>query len=51
MAKLACLGPFWVLTMGLAPGISGISEHLGALIIHFEYDLVRSVLDLGSGSP
>ena len=30
MAKLACLGPFWVLTLGLTPGMSGISEHLGA---------------------
>ena len=51
MAKLACLGPFWVLTMGLTPGISCISEHLGALITHVEYDCVTFALDVGSGSP
>ena len=36
MAKLACLGPFWVLILGLASGISGISGHLGALVMHLE---------------
>ena len=51
MAKLACLGPFWVLILGLAQGISGISEHLGALIMRFAYDCMESTLDLGSGSP
>ena len=50
MAKLACLGPFWVLILGLAPGISGISERSEALIMHLEYDWVKSALDLGSGS-
>ena len=30
MAKLACLEPFWVLTLGL---ISDISERLGALML------------------
>ena len=52
MAKLACLGPFWVLNLGLAPGTSGISERSGeALLMHLEYDWVKSALDLGSGSP
>ena len=51
MAKLACLVPFWVLIVGLAPGISGISERSEALIMHLEYDWLKSALDLGSGSP
>ena len=44
MAKLACLGPFWpfwVLILGLAPGISCISERSEALIMHLEYDWVK----------
>ena len=51
MAKLACLGPFWVLILGLAPGISGISEWSEAVITHLEYDWVKSALNLGSVSP
>ena len=46
MAKLACLGPFWVLILGLAPGISCISERSEALVMHLENDWVKPALGL-----